>query len=103
VNGDPKRLSNGELVPGAERVMELSVEGVDAPDDCAVEAGVTVAARSRATNLPLSRGWSFQELDSASLLMTVEDEVICMKTLKARGDFGDDRPFNVECDDVGTV
>jgi len=56
VNGDPKRLSNSELVLGAERVTELSVEGVDAPDDCAVEAGVTVAARSQAMNLPLCHG-----------------------------------------------
>jgi len=56
VNGDPKRLLNGELVLGAERVTELSVEGIDAPDDCAVEAGVMVAARSWATNLPLCHG-----------------------------------------------
>ena len=56
VNGDPKRSSNGELVPGAERAIELSDEGVDAPDDCVVEEGVIVAALSRATNLPLCRG-----------------------------------------------
>ena len=56
VNGDPKRSSNGELVPGAERAIELSDEGVDAPDDCVVEEGVIVAALSRAMNLPLCRG-----------------------------------------------
>ena len=42
MNGDPKRSSNGELVPGADRVIELSVKGVDAPDDCAVDVGVIV-------------------------------------------------------------
>ena len=47
LKGDPKRSSNGELVPGAEWVIELSVEGVDAPDNCLVEAGVTVAVFSR--------------------------------------------------------
>ena len=41
---DPKRSSNSELIPGVDRVMELSVEGVDAPDDCAVDVGVIVAA-----------------------------------------------------------
>jgi len=46
VNGDPNRSSKGELVPGVDKVIELLVDGVDAPDDCAVDAGVTVAARS---------------------------------------------------------
>lgn len=67
MNGDPKRSSNGELVPGADRVIELSVEGIDTPDDCAVDAAVIVAARSQEMNLPLCHGWSLQELETASL------------------------------------
>ena len=51
MNGDPNKSSKGELVAGADRVMELSEEGVDAPDECAVDAGVIVAALSRETNL----------------------------------------------------
>jgi len=34
VNGDLNRFSKGELVPGADKVIELSVDGVDVPDDC---------------------------------------------------------------------
>ena len=56
MSGDPKRSSNGELAPSADRVIELSVEGVDMPDDCAVDAGVIVAAQFRAMNLPLCCG-----------------------------------------------
>ena len=89
MNGDPKRSSKGELVAGADSVIELSVEGVDAPDECAVDAGVIVAARSRETNLPFSRGWPFQELFRARLLVNAENK--CPKenvynTFEARGD-----------------
>ena len=72
MNGDPKRSSKGELVAGADSMMELSVEGVDAPDECAVDAGVIVAAWSRETNLPFSRDWPFQELFCARLLVNAE-------------------------------
>jgi len=67
VNGDPKGSLNGEPVLGIDRLIELSVNGVDSPDDCAAEADVTVSVRSQATNLPLCHGWSFQELEYASL------------------------------------
>ena len=46
MNGDPNRSLKGELVLGIDKVIELSVDGVDAPDNCAVDAGVTVAAWS---------------------------------------------------------
>ena len=67
MNGDPKRFSNGDLVPGSDRVIELSVNGVDSPDNCAAEVGVMVAAQSQVMNLPLCHGWSFQELECTSL------------------------------------
>jgi hypothetical protein len=44
---------------GTESVNELSVDGVDVPVDgvdVPVDEGVTVAARSRGANLPLTRG-----------------------------------------------
>ena len=89
MNGDPKRSSKGELVAGADSVMELSVEGIDAPDECAVDAGVIVAARSRETNLPFSRGWPFQELFRARLLVNAENKrpkENIYNTFEARGD-----------------
>ena len=73
MNGDPNRSSKGELVAGADRVMELSEEGVDVPDECAVDAGVIVAALSRETNLPFSQGWPFQELFHARLFVDAEN------------------------------
>ena len=44
MNGDPKGSSNGEPVLGIDRLIELSFDGIDSPDDCAAEADVTVAA-----------------------------------------------------------
>lgn len=76
MNGDLNKFLNGELVPRFDRVIELSVEGVNVPDDCAVVAGVIVAAQSQATNLPFCHGWSFQELECTKLLMGVKDRVI---------------------------
>ena len=73
MNGDPNKSSKGELVVGADRVMELSEEGVDAPDKCAVDAGVIVPALSRATNLPFSRAWPFQELFRTRLFADAEN------------------------------
>jgi len=67
VNGDPKGSSNGEPVLGIDRLIELSVDSIDSPDNCAAEADVTVAAQSQVTNLPLCCGWSFQELEYTSL------------------------------------
>ena len=43
MSGDPKRSLNSEVIPGVDRVMELSVEGTDVPDDCVVYVGVIVA------------------------------------------------------------
>ena len=54
-------------------MMELSEEGIDAPDECAVDAGVIVAALSQETNLPFSWGWPFQELFRARLLAEAEN------------------------------
>ena len=56
MNGNLKRSSNCELVPGFDKVIELSVEGVKAPDTCAVNVGVIVDAWSWAINLPLCHG-----------------------------------------------
>ena len=65
---------------GVDRARELSVEGVEAPEDWVVEAGVMVAAWSRAMNQPFCRGWPFQELDCTSLLIANVSESICKKT-----------------------
>ena len=83
-NGDPNKSSNGELMVGVDRARELSVEGVEVPEDWVVEAGVMVAARSRETNRPFSRGWPFQELECASLLIAIVSESICKKTRSKR-------------------
>jgi len=56
-------------------VSELSVEGVDVPEDGVLDEGMIVAALSRGMNLPLLLGWSFQDVLGASLLMSVENEV----------------------------
>jgi len=58
--------------------MELSVEGVDVPVegvDVPVDEGVMVAARSRETNRPLTRGWSLHETLGARLFLSIEDRV----------------------------
>lgn len=72
--------ANGELMAGVDRARELSVEGFEVPEDCVVEAGVMVSAWSQAMNWPLCHGWSFQELDCASLFITTASESICKKT-----------------------
>lgn len=46
MNGNPNRSSKAGLEAGADRVIELSVEGIDTPDELGVDAGVIVAARS---------------------------------------------------------
>ena len=56
-------------------MKELSVDGVDVPVDGVVDAGVIVAALSLDMNFPFCRGWFFQELVGARLLMSVVDEV----------------------------
>ena len=47
---------------GTESVRELSVEGVDVPEDAELDEGVIVAAWSWDTNFLLTLGWSLQEV-----------------------------------------
>ena len=69
---------------GTESVRELSVEGVDVPEDAELDEGVIVAARSRDTNFPLTLGWSLQEfLGTRVFFMGAEDGVLG-KTLETR-------------------
>jgi len=49
-------------------MRELLVEGVDVPEDAAVDEGVMVAALSQSANLPLILGWLIQEVVGARLL-----------------------------------
>jgi len=51
-------------------MSELSVDGVDVPEDGVLDEGVIVAARSRGMNLPLLLGWSFQDVLGARLFMS---------------------------------
>ena len=63
---------NGESDLGVESASELSEDGVDVP----VDEGVIVAARSQGTNLPLTRGWSFQDVFGTRLLMGAKDKMV---------------------------
>ena len=56
-------------------MRELSVDGVDVPVGGVVDDGVIVAALSLDTNFLFCRGWFFQELVGAKLLMSAGDEV----------------------------
>jgi hypothetical protein len=57
-------------------MMELSVEGVDVPEDAVLDDGVIVAALSLGANLPLILGWPIQELLDARVLVGAGDEVV---------------------------
>jgi len=59
-----------------ESASELSVDGIEVPEDIVENNGVIVAAQSQGTNLPLTHSWSFQEVLGARLLASVETKVL---------------------------
>jgi hypothetical protein len=86
-------------------MMELSVEGVDVPEDAVLDDGVIVAALSLGANLPLILGWPIQELLGARVLVGAGDEVVDNEgnTREARAGFGDYRPADVDVVTLGGV
>ena len=69
---------------GTESVRELSVEGVDVPEDAELDEGVIVAARSRDANFPLTLGWSLQEFLGARVFFMGAEDGVLGKTLETR-------------------
>jgi hypothetical protein len=86
-------------------MMELSVEGVDVPEDAVLDDGVIAAALSLGANLPLILGWPIQELLGARVLVGAGDKVVDNKgnTREARAGFGDYRPVDVDVVTLGGV
>ena len=67
---------------GTESVRELSVEGVDVPEDAELDEGVIVAVWSRDTNFPLTLGWSLQEVLGTRVFFMGAGDGVLDKTLE---------------------
>ena len=50
------------------------MDSINVPEDAVDDEGVMVAARSRGTNLPLTRGWSLQVLLGARMFVSIGDD-----------------------------
>ena len=90
-----KGSSNGQAGSKSEREIELSVEGVDVPEDAVLDDGVIVAALSLAANLPLTLGWSIHKLLGARMLVGAGDDAVdnIENTHETQAAFGDNRPW----------